>query len=62
VEGDSKEREMTGRGSASRETFTATADLSDIFFDFDQYLLTEEAQKILQKNAEWLRSHPRAGS
>ncbi len=33
---------------------------SDIFFDFDQYLLTEEAQKISQKNAEWLRSHPNA--
>ena len=32
----------------------------DIFFDLDQYLLPEEAQKILQKNAEWLRSHPNA--
>ena len=34
--------------------------LDDIFFDFDQYLLTEGAQNILQKNAEWLRSHPQA--
>jgi peptidoglycan-associated lipoprotein len=32
--------------------------LDDVFFDLDQSLLTEEAQKILQKNAEWLRSHP----
>lgn len=35
-------------------------ELLDIFFDLDQYLLPEEAQKILQKNAEWLRSHPNA--
>ena len=34
--------------------------LDDIFFDYDQYLLTEGAQNILQKNAEWLRSHPQA--
>jgi peptidoglycan-associated lipoprotein len=34
--------------------------LDDVFFDFDQYLLTEEAQKILQKDAEWLRTHPQA--
>ena len=33
---------------------------SDVFFDYDQYLLTEGAQNILQKNAEWLRSHPQA--
>ena len=34
--------------------------LDDVFFDFDYHLLTEGAQKILQKNAEWLRSHPQA--
>jgi peptidoglycan-associated lipoprotein len=40
--------------------FLQVPDLDDVFFDFDYYLLTEEAQKILQKNAEWLRSHPQA--
>lgn len=37
-----------------------TQDLHDVFFDFDQYLLSEEALGILQKNAEWLRSHAQA--
>jgi len=60
LEGDSKEQEATRRGSASSGNFIATKDLSDILFDYDQYLLTEEAQRILQKNAEWLRSRPRA--
>jgi peptidoglycan-associated lipoprotein len=39
---------------------TEKSPLSDIFFDYDQYLLTEEAQNILQKNAEWLRAHPQS--
>ena len=38
--------------------FLPVPELDDVFFDLDQSLLTEEAQKILQKNAEWLRSHP----
>jgi peptidoglycan-associated lipoprotein len=58
--GDSKEQGATRRGAGTSGTFTATEALSDIFFDFDQYLLTEGAQNILQKNAEWLRSHPQA--
>jgi len=29
----------------------------DIFFAFNESLLSEEAREILQKNAEWLRSH-----
>jgi len=35
-------------------------DLSDIFFAYDQSLLSEEAQRILKKNAEWLRVRPEA--
>jgi peptidoglycan-associated lipoprotein len=34
--------------------------LSDVFFAFDSFLLSEEAQRVLQKNAEWLRSNPEA--
>lgn len=60
LRGDSKEQGATRRGAGTSGAFTATEALSDIFFDFDQYLLTEGAQNILQKNAEWLRSHPQA--
>ncbi|MFH0871738.1 MAG: peptidoglycan-associated lipoprotein Pal [bacterium] len=35
-------------------------DLHDVFFAFNEFLLSEEAQGILQKDAEWLRSHPSA--
>jgi peptidoglycan-associated lipoprotein len=52
-----KEPEQTAGASGK---LLPIPELSDIFFDFDQYLLTEEAQKISQKNAEWLRSHPNA--
>jgi peptidoglycan-associated lipoprotein len=34
--------------------------LQDVFFEFDQFLLSEGARRILEKNAEWLRSHPQA--
>jgi peptidoglycan-associated lipoprotein len=34
--------------------------LEDIFFPFDQFSLTDEARGILQKNADWLRSHREA--
>ncbi len=30
----------------------------DIHFAFDSYVLTEEAQKILDKKVDWLRKHP----
>lgn len=32
--------------------------VDDIYFDFDQADLRPEARDQLQKNAEWLRSHP----
>lgn len=35
-------------------------DLSDILFPFDQFSLSDEARAILQKNADWLRSHREA--
>ncbi len=34
--------------------------LKDIFLDFDQALLREDARKVLADNAEWLRAHPAA--
>jgi peptidoglycan-associated lipoprotein len=34
--------------------------LDDIFFPFDQFSLSDEARGILQKNADWLRSHREA--
>jgi len=32
--------------------------LSDVFFAYNESLLSVEAQSLLEKNAEWLRSHP----
>ncbi len=34
--------------------------LDDILFPFDQFSLSDEARAILQKNADWLRSHREA--
>ena len=36
----------------------AKAALKDIHFGFDRYDLTEEAKKILEENARWLKEHP----
>ena len=36
----------------------AKAALKDIHFGFDRYDLTEQAKRILEENAKWLKAHP----
>jgi peptidoglycan-associated lipoprotein len=38
----------------------AVLKLEQVFFEFDAYTLTPEAQQILARNAEWLRQNPTA--
>jgi len=45
------------RAAETSGTLRSIPDLHDIFFAFNESLLSEEAREILQKNAEWLRSH-----
>ncbi len=40
------------------EEFYSIPELKPIYFEFDQYHLTEEAKDILQKNAEFLLANP----
>jgi len=40
------------------EELQSVSPLSDVFFAYNESLLSEEAQRILEKNAEWLRAHP----
>jgi peptidoglycan-associated lipoprotein len=47
----------TGKGALG-EGITISQ-LSTIYFDFDEYILTEEAREILNENAEWMRENPR---
>jgi len=38
--------------------FVETTDLQTIFFDYDQYGLSDTARATLQKNADYLKDHP----
>ena len=40
------------------QSFTASSDLKDIHFKFDQYDLDDNSRAVLQKNAEFLKSNP----
>jgi peptidoglycan-associated lipoprotein len=40
------------------QSFTATSDLKDIHFKFDQYDLDDNSRAVLQKNAEYLKNNP----
>lgn len=40
------------------DEFVSIPELKNVYFDFDRYDLTEEAKKILQKNAEYLIANP----
>lgn len=45
-----EEEEPSIRG----DEFVSIAELKNVYFEFDKYDLTDEAKKILQKNAEYL--------
>ena len=40
------------------QSFTASSDLKDIHFKFDQYDLDDNSRAVLQKNAEFLKNNP----
>ena len=40
------------------QSFTASSDLKDIHFKFDQYDLDDNSRAVLQKNAEYLKNNP----
>jgi peptidoglycan-associated lipoprotein len=48
----------TGKGALGEGV--TISQLSTVYFDFDEYILTEEARETLNENAEWLREHPGA--
>lgn len=48
--------EALGRGMAV--VTPPGAPLKDIYFDFDQTDLRDDAQEILKKNADWMKTHP----
>jgi len=41
-----------------RKRFEKTDSLVTVYFDFDRYLLTNQAKSILEKNAAWLKANP----
>jgi peptidoglycan-associated lipoprotein len=42
------------------EAEKAHLESEDIHFEFDQYILSDTAKQILDKKAQWLKSHPSA--
>lgn len=48
----------TGEPSIRGDEFMSVPELKNVYFDFDKYDLTDEAKKILQKNAEYLIANP----
>ncbi|MCS7228293.1 MAG: OmpA family protein [Endomicrobia bacterium] len=40
------------------EEFQSIPELKSVYFEYDKFNLTDEAKKVLQKNAEYLLSHP----
>jgi peptidoglycan-associated lipoprotein len=40
------------------KTFTAVPDLADVNFDFDRYDIRPTDAKVLDANAQWLKSNP----
>jgi peptidoglycan-associated lipoprotein len=43
----------------SPSDFTAITDLGDIHFDFDKYAIRADAERVLDANTVWLKSHAR---
>jgi peptidoglycan-associated lipoprotein len=40
--------------------YVAVAEVPDVFFDFDRYAIRKDAMRVLDGNAQWLKSHPKA--
>ena len=48
--------EALSRGVAA--VTPAGAPLQDVYYEFDSVALLADAQEVLKKNAEWMKSHP----
>jgi len=42
----------------AEQSATAAAGLRDVFFGYDSWMLSDEGRQALNRDAEWLRSHP----
>ena len=42
----------------AEQSATAAAGLRDVFFGYDSWILSDESRQALNRDAEWLRSHP----
>jgi peptidoglycan-associated lipoprotein len=58
TEGDPVENPLDGELIAANEHAYRTGLLGDVYFDFDQATLREDARARLARNAEFLRSRP----
>jgi peptidoglycan-associated lipoprotein len=41
----------------AEQSATAAAGLRDVFFGYDSWMISEEGQQVLKRNAQWLRAH-----
>jgi peptidoglycan-associated lipoprotein len=44
----------------AEQAATVSAGLRDVYFGYDSWSISEEGRQVLNRNAEWLRSHPAA--
>jgi peptidoglycan-associated lipoprotein len=44
----------------AEQSATAAAGLRDVFFGYDSWMLSDDGRQALNRDAEWLRSHPTA--
>ena len=45
---------------ARRRAMAAEFENEDVFFEFDQFVLSDSAKAVLNKKAKWLKDHPNA--
>lgn len=43
---------------ARRRTMAAEFENEDVYFEFDQFVLSDSAKAVLNKKAKWLKDHP----
>jgi peptidoglycan-associated lipoprotein len=47
-------------GRPEPKDYVAVAEVPDIHFDFDKYAVRPADMKVLDRNASWMKSHPKA--
>lgn len=51
-------KELPVEATARGLEFEFSANINDIFFDFDKSRITDESKEMLERNAEWLKENP----